>query len=45
MKLTNNTTPQARNYQCNKCIRIKCHKDMYDKDICYNCFEEKKEDK
>lgn len=29
MKLTNNTTPQARNYQCDKCKRIRCHKDMY----------------
>ena len=37
MKLTNNTTPQARNYQCNKCKNIYPHKNMYDIDICYSC--------
>jgi len=37
MKLTKNTIPQARNYQCNKCKSIKCHKDMANEDICYDC--------
>jgi hypothetical protein len=40
MKLTKHTIPQARNYQCNKCKSIHCHKDMYDEDICYECFDE-----
>ena len=40
MKLTSNTTPQARNYQCNKCKRITTHKNMYDDNICEDCFEE-----
>lgn len=39
MKLTNRTTPQARNYQCNKCKAIKCHIDMYNDNICYDCFD------
>lgn len=41
MKLTNRTTPQARNYQCNTCKEIKCHKDMYDENKCNNCFDKK----
>lgn len=40
MKLTNNTTPQARNYQCDKCKAIKSHKNMYDDKICYDCEEQ-----
>lgn len=39
MKLTNKTTPQARNYQCDKCESILCHKDMFDDDICYGCYD------
>lgn len=39
MKLTNKTIPQARNYQCNKCKGIFCHKDMYDNNICYDCWD------
>ena len=39
MKLTNRTEPQARNYQCNKCKRIMCHKNMYDIAICDTCWE------
>ena len=39
MKLTNQTTPQARNYQCNKCKGICCHRDMYDENLCYVCFD------
>ena len=39
MKLTIRTTPQARNYQCDKCKSICCHKDMYDDKICYNCWD------
>lgn len=39
MKLTKNTTPQARDYQCNKCKRITNHANMHDKDLCYNCFD------
>lgn len=41
MKLTKNTIPQARNYQCDKCKAIRCHKDMMDDKICYDCFDEK----
>jgi len=43
MKLTNKTTPQARNYQCDICKSIKCHKIMYDDNICYCCWDEKQE--
>lgn len=43
MKLTNRTTPQARNYQCDKCNDINSHKDMYDDKICYDCWD-KEED-
>lgn len=39
MKLTNNTTPQAKNHQCDKCKSIKCHRDMYDDKICYDCWD------
>lgn len=38
MKLTKNTTPQARNYQCNKCKSINSHMDMHDDDMCYDCW-------
>lgn len=41
MKLTIRTTPQARNYQCDKCKSILCHKDMYDDTICYSCYNKK----
>ena len=37
MKLTDRTTPQAKNYRCDKCKSIKCHRDMYDDNICYEC--------
>jgi hypothetical protein len=37
MKLTIRTIPQARNYQCDKCKRIRCHKEMYDESICEDC--------
>lgn len=40
MKLTKHTIPQARNYQCDKCKLIKCHKEMKDDSICYDCFYE-----
>ena len=39
MKLTKNTTPQARNFQCDKCKSIRCHRDMYDDEICYDCYD------
>ena len=39
MKLTKHTIPQARNYQCDRCKAIRCHKDMYNDDICYECFD------
>ena len=39
MKLTNNTMPPIRNYQCDKCKSICCHKDMYDDKICYICWD------
>ena len=39
MKLTMRTIPQARNYQCDKCKSICCHKDMYDDNICYDCWD------
>ena len=45
MKLTKKTIPQARDYQCDKCKSIKCHKDMYDDKICYDCHDENNEDK
>lgn len=38
MKLINKTTPRVKNYQCNKCKGIWCHKDMYDDDLCYECM-------
>jgi len=37
MKLTNRTTPQARNYQCDACKNFRCHADMVDDAICYDC--------
>jgi hypothetical protein len=40
MKLTNRTTPQAKNYMCDKCKTIHSHKDMYDDNICYDCKDE-----
>ncbi len=40
MKLTNRTTPQAKNYQCDKCKGIKCHRDMEDENICEDCYED-----
>ena len=43
MKLTNKTNPQARNYQCNKCKAIKCHKNMYDDNICEDCYVKESE--
>ena len=45
MKLTNRTTPQARNYQCDKCKFIKCHRDMYDDNICYDCYDKENNEK
>jgi len=43
MKLTNRTTPQARNYQCDRCKSFLCHRDMYDDNICYECYDKSKE--
>ncbi len=43
MKLTNTTTPQARNYQCDKCKAVMNHKSMVDDSIC--CYCEKEIDK
>lgn len=40
MKLTKNTIPQARNYQCDKCKSILCHKDMSNDYYCYDCVHE-----
>lgn len=37
MKLNKHTIPQARDYQCDKCKGIFCHKDMVDENICYDC--------
>lgn len=45
MKLTNNTTPQARNYQCDKCKEINKHIDMYDEGLCYECWDKDQESK
>jgi len=39
MKLTNRTTPQAKNYQCDKCKYIFAHIDMYDDNFCYDCYK------
>ena len=39
MKLTKNTTPQVRNYQCDKCKSILSHKDMWDENLCGDCFD------
>lgn len=44
MKLTNRTTPQARNYQCNKCKSIFTHKQMYDDNLCEDCYMDKQEE-
>lgn len=41
MKLTKNTIPQARNYQCDDCKCITSHKRMYDDSICYNCWDKR----
>ncbi len=38
MKLTNRTIPQAKNYQCDKCKAIKCHANMHDDNVCYECW-------
>lgn len=43
MKLTNRTTPQARNYQCDKCKRITTHINMYDDKICEDCYDKEQE--
>ena len=43
MKLTKRTTPQARDYQCNKCKSICCHRDMYNDSICYDCYDKDSE--
>ena len=45
MKLTNRTIPQAKNYQCDKCKDILCHRDMYDDKICYSCYDKEEENK
>ena len=39
MKLTNRTTPRARNHQCDTCKGIKCHANMYNDKECYDCWE------
>ena len=44
MKLTKNTIPQARNYQCDKCKRIYPHIDMYDDKFCYDCKNEEEQE-
>ncbi|MFA6074063.1 MAG: hypothetical protein WC758_08150 [Candidatus Woesearchaeota archaeon] len=44
MKLTNRTTPQARNFQCNECKRITCHIEMYDDNICNDCYDKTPEE-
>ena len=41
MKLTNQTTPQARNYQCDECQGIFPHKGMNNEKYCYNCTDKK----
>jgi hypothetical protein len=43
MKLTKRTIPQARDYQCNNCKSICCHKDMYDDNICGDCYDKENE--
>ena len=40
MKLTKNTIPQIKDYQCDKYKAIKCHKNMHDDNWCYDCFDE-----
>jgi len=44
MKLTNRTTPQAKNYQCDKCKSILTHKQMYDDNVCEDCYMDKQEE-
>ena len=39
MKLTKTTTPQAKNYQCDKCKAIKSHSNMYNDNYCYDCVD------
>jgi ribosomal protein L37AE/L43A len=40
MKLTERTEPQAKNYQCDKCKAIKCHKNMHDDLWCNDCYDQ-----
>ena len=40
MKLTDRTTHQAKNYQCDKCKSIKCLEEMYDDYFCNDCWDE-----
>jgi hypothetical protein len=44
MKLTKRTIPQARNFQCDKCKAIRCHKEMYNDEICEDCYTEEQRD-
>lgn len=44
MKLTKRTTPQARDYQCDECKNIHCHKDMKNERFCYDCYQKLSEE-
>lgn len=39
MKLTDRTTPQARDNQCDKCRKVTSNIYMYDENICYDCYD------
>ena len=43
MKLTKRTIPQARNFQCDNCKSICCHKNMYDENVCGDCYDKENE--
>lgn len=45
MKLTKNTTPQAKDHQCDRCKSINAHIDMYDESLCYDCWDKDQESK
>lgn len=39
MRLTDKTIPQVKRYQCDKCKKICCHKEMFDSYLCYECYD------
>ena len=35
---------RGRNFQCDDCKRVLGHKDMYDHNICFDCYDKVKKD-